>query len=217
MKPQLLIACDFDGTVTRQDTLVEILNRFGSPQWHEIQNRVVAGELSIREGFQAELSTVRATLEELKSMLAGQVEVDETFAPFLKRMRRLGIPLVCLTGGFDLCLEIVFTKAGLWPIPYLANRLIRNNGHWGIEFPYPSAVCSACGHCKGDPIRSWNARGYQTVFVGNGVTDRCGALNATLTFAKDELASWCKAQGIPAVEFTSFADVEREMERRGWL
>jgi len=213
----LLIACDFDGTVTRQDTLVEILNRFGSAGWHDVQKRVVSGEISIREGLQAEMGSVRASPEELKSILADQVEVDPGFPGFLRKMRHQGIPLVCLSGGFDLCIETVLAKAGLWPLPYLANRLVRGNGSWHVEFPYPSSHCQACGHCKGDPIRVWNRQGYSTIFVGNGVTDRCAARNAKLTFAKDELHSWCQANGIPSVPYQTFEEIEAELTRRGWL
>ena len=219
MKPQLLVACDFDGTVTRQDTLVEILNRFGSPTWHDVQTKVVSGEISIREGLRAEMRSVKASLDEIQAILCDRVEVDPTFPSFLKQMRSGGVPVICLSGGFDVCVETVMTQAGLWPIPYLANRLVPQNGtgHWDVEFPYPSVRCLACGHCKGDPIRSWNDQGYTTVFVGNSVTDRCGAQAASLTFAKDELGHWCETYGIPHVAFDSFNDVREELARRGWI
>ena len=217
LKPQLLIACDFDGTVTRQDTLVKILDRYGSAQWHDVQKKVVSGEISIREGLRQEMGSVRCSLEELKSILADQVEVDPSFPGFLRKMRTQGIPLVCLSGGFDLCIETVLAKAGLWPLPTLANRLVRNNGSWHVEFPYPSNQCQACGHCKGDPIQGWNAQGYSTIFVGNGVTDRCAARHAKLTFAKDELHTWCQASGIPSVPYQTFEEIEQELTRRNWL
>ena len=235
MPPQLLVACDFDGTLTRQDTLVEILNRFGHSRWAEIQERVVAGEISIREGLQSEMGSVRATSEELQGLLSSRIQLDPTFPAFLQGMRRKGVPVVVLTGGFDFCVETVLRAAGLWPIPFLANRLIyKGTVHqgdaplsgvspcglsptWLVDFPYPSARCEACGHCKGDPIRDWVSRGYTTVFVGNGVTDRCAAQAAALTFAKDELYPWCKNQGIPAVDFQTFDDVQRELERREWV
>lgn len=217
MSLPLLIACDFDGTVTRQDTLVEILNRFGHSRWPEIQERVVAGELSIREGLRSEMGSVRATEAELSELLSSRIEVDPTFPSFLQGMRRKGIPVVVLTGGFDFCVETVLRAAGLWPVPMLANRLHPRDGGWQVDFPYPSARCAACGHCKGDPIREWVSRGYTTVFVGNGVTDRCAAQAAALTFAKDELSPWCKDQGIPAVDFHSFKDVQKELEKREWL
>ncbi|MBI3318319.1 MAG: HAD-IB family phosphatase, partial [Candidatus Omnitrophica bacterium] len=115
----LLIACDFDGTVTRQDTLVEILDRFGSPAWREVQKKVVSGSLSIREGLQTEIGSVRASREEVISLLASRVEVDSSFPGFLHEMRLKGVPVVCLSGGFDLCVETVLKKANLWPLPTL--------------------------------------------------------------------------------------------------
>lgn len=218
MKPKLLIACDFDGTVTLHDTLVEILDRFGDPHWKKIQDRVVSGEISIREGLQMEMDSVRAGPEELSTLLSSQVEIEPTFPSFLQFMRSKGIPVVLLSGGFDLCVETVLrNKAGLWPIPFLANRLVRSDGTWQVQFPYPSLSCKACGHCKADPIRAWNAQGYTTVFVGNGVTDRCPAQAASLTFAKDELAEWCDQQGTPVVHYETFGDIRKELGRRGWL
>lgn len=213
----LLIACDFDGTVTRQDTLVEILNRYGSPVWTRVQDRVVSGEISIREGLQSEMGSVQATAEEIEQLLAARIEIDPTFPNFFHTMRGLGIPVIVLTGGFDLCVETVLKKSGLWPVPFLANRLRFDRGTWQVDFPYPSARCTACGHCKGDAVRNWAARGYRTVFIGNGVTDRCGAAAAALTFAKDELGTWCRREGIPAVPFKTFNDIQQDLINRQWL
>ncbi len=236
MKNPLLVACDFDGTVTQQDTLVEILNAFGSDQWRRIQEEVLCGQMSIREGLQREMGSVRATPEQLQTLLTSRIGVEPSFLPFLQNSQRRGIPLVCLSGGFDLCVETVLKQAGLSHLPYLANRLIPLNGTrdsllpestlkkvpgtgtaWRVEFPYPSLYCSACGHCKGDPIRTWNAQGYTTLFVGNGVTDRCAARQASVTFAKGELADWCRSQGIEAIPYVDFGDVQKELTERGWL
>lgn len=217
MKPQLLVACDFDGTVTRQDTLVEILNRYGSPAWTKVQDKVVSGEISIREGLKSEMASVRAGHEELRRLLAEKIQLDPTFPGFLNVLRARGIPVVLITGGFDLCVETVMVQSGLWPVPYLANRLHLSNGSWQVDFPYPSLTCSACGHCKGDPVRNWRAQGYTTVFVGNGVTDRCAAMAADLTFAKDELATWCRREGVPAAPFDDFDHIREELTKRAWL
>ena len=213
----LLIACDFDGTITRQDTLVEILDRYGSSGWAKIQARVVSGEISIREGLSSEMQSVQATREQIQQLLSARIEMDPTFPDFFHTMRRQGIPLVILTGGFDLCVETVFKKSGLWPVPLLSNRLRLNEGCWQVDFPYASARCESCGHCKGDSVRNWVRRGHATVFIGNGVTDRCAAEAAELTFAKDELGTWCRKRGIPAVPFETFTDIHQELKKRQWL
>ena len=217
MIPKLLIACDFDGTVTQQDTLVEILNRYGASDWGQIQTQVVSGEISIRQGLEQEMGSVNASPQELETLLKTQVQLDPNFGSFYQRMRTQGIPVVLLSGGFDLCVEIVMRREGLWPVPYLANRLKPVEGSWQVEFPFPSVSCQDCGHCKGDPIRTWSAQGYTVVFVGNGVTDRCGASAASFTFAKDELSHWCKQEGIPTAPFETFRDIEETLQEKGWL
>jgi 2-hydroxy-3-keto-5-methylthiopentenyl-1-phosphate phosphatase len=241
MKPQLLVACDFDGTVTRQDTLVEILDTYGSPNWRQIQDRVVSGEMSIREGLQHEMASVKATANQLKTLLRERVSIESTFVPFLHKMRVRGIPVVLLTGGFDLCVETVLEKNRLGPLPALSNRLIptfssvsnetgggsrpkngdqpeeKEQAGWQVQFPFPSDRCQACGYCKADPIRDWNRKGYKTIFIGNGVTDRCPAAEATLTFAKEELLDWSESEGIAAVPFETFNDVEDNLRKRKWL
>ena len=215
-KSAILVTCDFDGTITRQDTLVEVLDSYGSSHWRQIQDRVVSGNLSIREGLEAEMGSVRATLEQIREVLE-RVEIEPTFPPFLRSMRKGGIPVVLLSGGFDLFVEMVLRKEKLWPLPVLANRLIRTNGCWHVEFPFPSTRCSACGHCKADPIRSWNSQGYLTAFIGNGVTDRCAVREARISFAKDELYLWCQKEAVPAQSFRGFHEVEEKLKTQGWL
>ena len=75
MRPRLLIACDFDGTITCHDTLVEILDRFGAPDWRKIHDRVVSGEISIREGLELEMDSVRSGPDEVRQHLSTQVEL----------------------------------------------------------------------------------------------------------------------------------------------
>lgn len=217
MKRKLLIACDFDGTVTRNDTLVEILDHFGDSRWKDLQAQVVSGQIPIRQALERQVASVYAEPEELRRLLASEIELEASFPSFLEAMRRKGIPVVLLTGGFDLCVETVMTQAGLWPIPFLANRLERTDGTWKVQFPYPSPSCEACGHCKADPIQRWNSEGYTTVFVGNGVTDRCPARVAGLTFAKDELAQWCSSEGISVMRYKTFEDIHKELENRQWI
>ena len=45
------------------------------------------------------------------------------------------------------------------------------------------------------------------VFVGDGLSDRCGARAADVVYARDDLAAWCTRQGIEFRPFATFADV----------
>ena len=50
---KLFIACDFDGTITRNDTLHLIVARYGEPGlWEAIEPRLRAGELTLEQAMQ---------------------------------------------------------------------------------------------------------------------------------------------------------------------
>jgi 2-hydroxy-3-keto-5-methylthiopentenyl-1-phosphate phosphatase len=56
-------------------------------------------------------------------------------------------------------------------------------------------------------VRAWRERGYATVLVGDGLSDRCGARAADEVLARGELLAWCRREGLPARGFRDFADV----------
>ena len=62
----LLIACDFDGTITQRDTLHLIVEEFGTRGlWDTIEPRLRSGEVTLEEAMQEEFATVRATPEQV--------------------------------------------------------------------------------------------------------------------------------------------------------
>jgi 2-hydroxy-3-keto-5-methylthiopentenyl-1-phosphate phosphatase len=55
------------------------------------------------------------------------------------------------------------------------------------------------------------ARG-PVAFVGEGSSDRYGAVYADVTFAKLELVAHCERDGVPFVPWSDFDDVRRWLE-----
>ena len=59
---KLFIACDFDGTITRHDTLHLIVARYGDPGlWQAVEPRLRAGEITLEQAMQEEFAGARAT------------------------------------------------------------------------------------------------------------------------------------------------------------
>lgn len=58
--PELVIACDFDGTITEHDTLNLLVRRYGDGSvWDAMEPDVRAGRTSVEHAMQAEFATVR--------------------------------------------------------------------------------------------------------------------------------------------------------------
>ena len=56
---------DFDGTITKVDTLNMILDRFAVKPWRPIEDRVSKNELNENQALQAEFDLLNATFEEV--------------------------------------------------------------------------------------------------------------------------------------------------------
>src|SRR5439155_18111056 len=108
--------------------------------------------------------------------------------------------------GFEFYIEALLHRAGLGGVPFTANRLRFESGRAFPEFPHAQG-CGACGNCKGARVREARRRGTPVVFVGDGLSDRCGAREADHVVARGALLEWCREAGMPARPFTTFADL----------
>ena len=75
------------------------------------------------------------------------------------------------------------------------------------EFPFADPACDDCGNCKAQHVRRYQAQGCRVVLVGDGASDRHGALAADEVFARRGLRDWCRANGIAHTPFEDFRDV----------
>jgi 2-hydroxy-3-keto-5-methylthiopentenyl-1-phosphate phosphatase len=74
-----------------------------------------------------------------------------------------------------------------------------------------------CANCKQAHVDSLKEKGYLTVYIGNGYSDRCPSGHADMVFAKDDLLEHCVREKIDCIKFRNFRDVEREMMSRLFL
>ena len=97
---------------------------------------------------------------------------------------------------------------GLTAVEASANGLVFEGRRITPVFGSPAGEgCGACGSCKG-AVLARRANGYaRTVFIGDGLSDRCGARAAEVVYAKGDLLDWCARAGIAARPYETFADV----------
>ena len=60
---------DFDGTISLEDTTDVILERFADPEWRKVESEWLAGIIGSRECLARQIDLVRATPEELDSVV----------------------------------------------------------------------------------------------------------------------------------------------------
>ena len=186
---------DWDGTVTVQDSLVQVIHEFGDPALlAELEPRVGV-DLTLHEEIAAEFAAISAPLEDVVGWVLANVEVRPGLAE-LAELRP-----VIVSAGFHELIEPVLRREGI-ELEVLANRVEARADGWRVSFRDESA-CASCG----EPCKRAGVAGSPYAYVGDGYSDRCAALAADRIFARDSLARHLDELGVPYVPFEDLADV----------
>jgi 2,3-diketo-5-methylthio-1-phosphopentane phosphatase len=201
--------CDFDGTIAPSDVGARFARRFATDDgavFRALEPRWRSGELGHRELTEAECAVLRVSADEAAAFVRS-FTIDPHFARFVRAAEARGDAVMVVSEGFDFYIAALLQAAGLGALPLAANRLRFEGGAAFPEFPHPTPSCVRCGNCKAQHVRAFTARGYRTVMVGDGYSDRCGARAADKVLARGGLREWCAREGIAAHPFEDFSDV----------
>jgi 2-hydroxy-3-keto-5-methylthiopentenyl-1-phosphate phosphatase len=210
MPTKLAVLTDFDGTITRTDVVEAILEEFAPATWWEIEEQHRARAIGTRETLARQVALLRVKRADLIRFVDAQVELDESFRDFAAFCRGRGIPLEIVSEGLDFYVHYLLQKWGL-AVPVRTNRAIFEERGVRIEYPWADATCTLCGTCKLLRLFELRTQGHRVVYVGDGHSDLCPAIEADLVFAKAELARLCDEEGIAYTPFDRFSDVHRTL------
>lgn len=196
------LVVDWDGTVTAGDTLHAAIAEFGDTDVFVAMEAEIGRRLTLQEVIAVEMATISAPLEEVVAFLVRNVPLRAGFPEFVEHRD----PLV-LSMGFHELIEPLLERDGI-EVRVVANRLdVRPDG-WRAVFR-EQAVCAVCGEpCKRSDLAGVD--GF--VYVGDGFSDRCVARAAERVFARDGLADYLAAEGVPFERFEDFRDVDRALD-----
>lgn len=213
----MLIFSDFDGTIAQNDVGDMLFKTFGNwPVCEKLVQLWLRGEISSRECMEREAVTTRLTREQLDAFCDAQT-LAPGFIEFAEFCRQRNWPLIVLSDGLDYYIQRVLLRYGL-DLPVLANHLeFVPPDRIALSFPYfesrrlfrKKMNCrdGQCGNCKGYHVRRLAKSGERIVYIGDGYSDRCGAREADLVFAKRDLAKWCKENQIAYWNFDDFTQL----------
>jgi len=225
-KPKVIFFTDFDGTITQQDTNDYITDEHGMGlQARKIINdKILDGHDSFRNGFQQMINSWKLSLPELISILESYITLDPYFKDFVIWAKAHNIPIIVLSSGMvpviaallkkllgdDLMkdIEIIANSTQLVSPGYSLDKPATQG--WNIKFHDDSSF----GHDKSLTIRPYataiaemadeNAK-PTLLYAGDGISDLSAARETDLLFAKEgrDLVTYCDREGIP---FTTFKD-----------
>jgi 2,3-diketo-5-methylthio-1-phosphopentane phosphatase len=208
-----LIACDFDGTITRRDTLHLVVDHYGDPaMWARLDGPLVRGEVTIEQAMEREFATVRATTREALDLCRAEAGVRDGFVEFVDWARAGGHRVVVMSNGFRTVIEDLLGRIGMGDLPVVSHDIAFHPEGARIVWADRGEECGLCGRrCKRAELAA--VRGDEpVVYLGDGISDRCVSGAADIVFARAGLAAWLDRTGGPYEPFEDFHTVRRYLE-----
>lgn len=217
--PGDLVLSDFDGTVSVQDTGIEIITRLELEAAWELEDQWRQGRIGSAECLAKQWAMVRLTEAELLAQL-DDMALDPSFPAFVELCRERGASLAVLSDGLDLYVNRMLHRLGLRTCPqpeqlpplsecvatYANHAEWTPEGVW-VSFPCATRDCEACGNCKSAWLRRLRPGHRRVIYLGDGYSDMCVVRQVDVRFAKGHLAEFCEAQGLDYYPLRSFAAV----------
>ncbi len=209
------IVCDFDGTITMNDTLGLVVLHYAPQIWDSMEEKLQSGEMSLMEVMYEEFRHIRATEEEVVELVLAEAGLRPGFSEFVDWVEEQGHELIVVSAGFRVLIDPVLAKAGLHRLHVHAGDALFSPQGTALSFPPSSADCiDSCGHCKTETIEAHAPFAGPLVYIGDGYSDRCAAEEADVIFARDDLAVYLRSRKVPFHPFEDFFEVRAVLADR---
>jgi 2-hydroxy-3-keto-5-methylthiopentenyl-1-phosphate phosphatase len=208
------VLVDFDGTACTVDVAEQMLSRFVGDGWQAYDEAVDRADIGLREAISAQNAMLTVGREELIGFAVRECPLEPSFGPFVRWLAGEGVPVAIVSDGFGFYIEPILEAAGVHGLTIITNeQLFYPDGRpEGMSFVSGNPDCIGCGTCKMLAVQRYRSSYGPVAFIGEGQTDRYGALYADVVFAKDALIEHCERDGVRFIRWETFDDVRGALE-----
>ncbi|MFC0558264.1 2-hydroxy-3-keto-5-methylthiopentenyl-1-phosphate phosphatase [Halalkalibacter alkalisediminis] len=206
-----VIFCDFDGTITDNDNIVAIMNKFAPPEWEAIKDDILAQRISIKQGVGQFFRLLPSALkQEMTEFILNDAKIRDGFETFVDYTKNHDIDLIIVSGGMDFFVHPLLKK---YELPVYCNQAKFDEETIRVEWLHAcdSECINECGCCKPSILRKIGEDRFKIV-IGDSITDLQAAKQANFVIARDFLLEKCRELEIPHAPFHTFHEVIQILE-----
>jgi len=206
----MIIQCDFDGTVTKNNLSVLLREKYACGDWQKIDSDYLRGHLTVEQSNKLQFALIKEPKERLQEFVRQHIELRPGFVEFVRYCQESAIPFVIVSSGLDFYIEPVLAQIGMPDLELHCGQT--SFGKDGITVTYTDQ--------EGNIISSGFKRKYSTslkkqersvIYIGDGLSDLEAASLANHIFAIGHLVKLLRAQSIPCSSFSDFHDLLRQL------
>ena len=205
MKPSRVIFCDFDGTITTQDTFVSMLEKFAPEVAQQLLPAIFRREISLKDGVHRTLGTIStAYYPEIIEFMACQ-PVRAGLSEFMTFLNRLEVPFIVVSGGLvDMVNAVLKRRQLMAEVTAIYGGEIDTTGE--LLRAYSRLESDVEFVAKAQVMAKYPAQ--SKIAIGDSVTDINMSLAADLVFARDRLTQYLDAESKPYIQWENFHDIK---------
>lgn len=202
-KHKRVVFCDFDGTVTKQETLVAMLNRFAPEKMKEFGKKIFQKKITLKEGVRGVVESIPSCHYRNMVEFINDEEIREGFEELLVFLKAADTPFIIISGGLKDSVE-----------RRLESYMDFIDGIYAPEIDASGEFLKIFSAFEENDelvakVRVMNLFSYdQSISIGDGATDHKMALHSTLVFARDRLSTFLHKSQVPYVPWENFLDIK---------
>ncbi|MDF1610762.1 MAG: MtnX-like HAD-IB family phosphatase [Stygiobacter sp.] len=207
------IFVDFDGTISKEDVGEKLFIEFGNPDYakkliDDWNNDLV----DPKYGWLSLCESVKYVDENKLIDFLSNIEIDSTFADFIKYCDTNNFDVKIVSDGFDFYINKILEKENIYNIEVSSNKLEIIENKFYPSFPNSASDCSCSANCKRNFIITNSSDDDYSVYIGDGVSDRCPVQYCDFIFAKNTLLKYCEVNRITYFPFNDFNDITKKLD-----
>ncbi|WP_445246871.1 HAD-IB family phosphatase [Microcoleus sp. OTE_8_concoct_300] len=204
-----VVFCDFDGTITVEETFVAMLKHFAPELSSQLMPEMYARRLSLRSG-------VRQLLESIPSECYGEIVefsrgklMRPGLVELLDFLDERKVDFVIISGGLRIMVETV-----------MGDLVNRASVIYAVDVDASGPRLQVNSEFEGDTelVSKVQMMGQhpaeEQVAIGDSLTDFNMALQASSVFARDRLAEYLDEQQKPYTKWDNFFDVLESLSQK---
>lgn len=209
-----VVMCDFDGTITEQDTAEWILDKHAEGDWRALDEDYVQGRIGLLACMSRQFSMIKAPREQILRELEASIAIRPGFPELVELCVRKGVEVLIVSAGLDFVIQRFLRILGVDSLVSVHSATTYlDDGHIGFRFP-PLAMPGSKTF-KDDIVRQAQARKVSVTYIGDGMPDleACALADHRFAVRGRRLETGLRGRGLRYVPFSDFHEILPEVER----
>jgi 2-hydroxy-3-keto-5-methylthiopentenyl-1-phosphate phosphatase len=206
----MIIQCDFDGTIIRNNLGVMIREKYVSSDWQKIDSDYLHGHLTVEQSNKLQFALIKESKESMQAFVRQHIDLRPGFVEFVRFCQESAITFVIVSSGLDFYIEPVLVEIGMPDLELHCGRTSFSRGVIDVVYYDPVGNIVSEGFKK--EYLTWlKDRGMNIIYLGDGLSDLEAARQADHVFATGHLLDLLDMHSIKRSAFSNFFDLQRQI------